>query len=288
MKDKDGIKILFEGCPLGCQQDVIQLDIQLPEGYVRKCKNCGHLFSSCSSEQFYAAVGHWNHRGDKKISSKDLARQRRRKKKDFLVMERYALNSQKPMRLLDVGCLDGVAVSIFNELGVRAEGIDPSSEAVEIGRRNGLNLHVGYLHELEFPESSYDVVTLYEVIEHLEKPVDLFEEIARILKSGGVLVVGTGNVDSWTAKFKKEKWDFFGLYSRGGHVSFFSPRTLGYLAQKTGFEVIFSRTYTVKFLERSEAPWLLYRSAKLLSELLSWPARLFGKGHQMEVYLRRI
>lgn len=187
--------------------------------------------------------------------------------------------------MLDVGCSDGLSVEFYNSLGIAAEGVDPSREAIDIGNNRGLVLHEGYLQDIGFADNSFDVLTMYEVIEHLPDPVAMLMECRRILKPGGVLLIGTGNADSWTRHFKKEKWDFFGLYGRGGHISFFSPKSLSILGEKTGFRLGHVRTYTVKFYEKSEVSWPVYRSAKFASECLSFLARRLNKGHQMEVCL---
>ncbi|CAA9892437.1 conserved hypothetical protein [Candidatus Methylobacter favarea] len=135
-------------------------------------------------------------------------------------------------------------------------------------------------------DNSFDTITLHEVIEHISDPIPLLKECARILRPNGVLLIGTGNTDSWTRQIQKSKWDFFDMKRHAGHISFFSPKSLNVLASQAGFSVVKVITHSVKFYEKGEIPPVLYRLVKVFTELLNLPARLLNKGHQMEVYLR--
>ena len=75
------------------------------------------------------------------------------------------------------------------------------------------------------------------------------------------------------------------MKEHGGHIIFFSPKSLATLASRTGFVVKKVRTSSVTFYEKGEVPYFLYRIAKIFSEILNVPSRIFDGGHQMEVYL---
>jgi 2-polyprenyl-3-methyl-5-hydroxy-6-metoxy-1,4-benzoquinol methylase len=173
-------------------------------------------------------------------------------------------------------------------MGIDAEGIDPSEKAIASGIKRGLKLHLGYLEEVAFPSNSFDAITIHEVIEHVSNPYALLTECKRILSPDGVIVIGTGNTDSWTMKFRKNNWDFFDMNLHGGHISFFSPKSLKILANNVGFEIKKIRTYSVNFKEKNESPFLLYRIIKTFTELINFAAKILGKGHQMEVYLKSV
>ena len=140
--------------------------------------------------------------------------------------------------------------------------------------------------DVGFEDNSFDAITLHEVIEHISDPIPLLNECARILRPNGILLVGTGNTDSLTRQVRKNKWDFFDMNRHGGHISFFSPKSLNRLESQTGFSTVKVVTHFVKFYEKDELPYILYRTIKIFTELLNLPAQLFNKGHQMEVYLR--
>lgn len=220
-------------------------------------------------------------------SGKEFARLTKRRSKDIQNIARLLGKRNSDIRILDVGSSNGSFVSIANKFGLHAEGVDPSPKAIEDGIKRGLKLHQGYLHEIGFAGGTFDAITLYEVAEHLPDPIGLLQECARILKPNGLLLIGTGNTDSWTRHVRQSKWDFFNLKLHGGHISFFSPSTFKALAAKTGFEVVKVSTSSVRFYEQGELSFILYRISKLVTELLNIPAKLLNKGSQMEVYLRK-
>jgi 2-polyprenyl-3-methyl-5-hydroxy-6-metoxy-1,4-benzoquinol methylase len=190
------------------------------------------------------------------------------------------------IRILDIGSSNGSFVAIAKDLGLQAEGIDPSEKAVAAGVKRGLKLHIGFLNDVAFPDNSFDAITLHEVIEHVSDPVSLLNECARILRPRGILLIGTGNTDSWTRRIQKNKWDFFDMEKHGGHINFFSPKSLAILAPRVGFSIVKVLTHSVKFYEKGDIPNTFYRIIKIFTELLNFPAKLLNKGHQMEVYLK--
>jgi hypothetical protein len=109
----------------------------------------------------------------------------------------------------------------------------------------------------------------------------------RVLKPNGVLVVGTGNGASWTVRLVGARWGYFQVAEHGGHISFFNPMSLAALAQRCGFGVERTETRRVSLAEREEAGYLSYRLLRAMTEVLAMPARLFGQGHDMLVFLRK-
>ena len=280
------MEALLKACPNGCISKLQPTNLFVAEGALKICPSCGQLVSSCSEDFYEKSNQEWNSEGGTWPSDRDYARLLKRRKNDIYHIAKILSKDYSDIRILDVGCSNGSGVYIANSLGLQAEGIDPSEKAVLDGKKRGLKLHTGFLNEVAFDNNSFDAITLYEVIEHVPEPIALLNECARILRPDGVLLVGTGNIDSWTRKIQKCKWDFFDINKHGGHISFFSPKSLNILATKTGFRVVKIITHSVKFCEKGELPFVLYRTIKVFTELLNLPARLFNKGHQMEVYLR--
>jgi 2-polyprenyl-3-methyl-5-hydroxy-6-metoxy-1,4-benzoquinol methylase len=276
---------LIERCPNLCPDPLVPSGLVVPGGELNCCKACGQLVSACDEAQLNEGNKEWDRVEGTWPSPKDYARFQRRRKRDFDLISRIVGKPFSGMQLLDVGCSNGAVVAAAQEFGFEAEGVDTAELAILDGKKRGLNLHCGYLADIAFPDARFDAITLYEVIEHVPDSHALIAECARLLKPGGVLLLGTGNVDSWTRRIRKGRWDF--LNSHVGHVNFFSPGSLKVLAPRVGLEVARVDTHSVKLKEQSETSRPMYRLVKVFSEMLNLPASLLDKGHQMEVYLRR-
>jgi SAM-dependent methyltransferase len=202
-------------------------------------------------------------------------------------LERMSVTAGNDLRLLDVGCSNGAFVYAAGLLGVNAAGVEPSPGPARHAIKNGLTVYQGFLEDMHFARGSFDVITLFEVIEHLKTPLALMKACRRILKPGGCMVIRTGNTDSWTVRCMKGRWGYFHINIHGGHVSFFNPLSMKLLAERSEFTVAELKTHSVGLYEKGDIPFVAYRAAKLLGELLNTPSKWFGKGHEMIVFLKK-
>jgi len=136
--------------------------------------------------------------------------------------------------LLDVGCYTGVFVEIAARHGWEAWGVEPSRWAVEQARGRGLRVVRGTLDTAELPESYFAIVTLWDVIEHLIDPRDALEQVRRLLRPGGLVVVHTIDIESLFARLMGSRWPWL----MEMHVYYFSRRTLRDLLERNGFQVL--------------------------------------------------
>ena len=137
-------------------------------------------------------------------------------------------------KLLDVGCYIGVFLEIAAKHGWEARGIEPSQWAAEQACKNGLNVVHGTLASAHLPDKSFDVVTLWDVIEHLADPMQEVRRAHRVLKPGGLVVIHTMDIDSLFARVMGPKWPWL----MEMHIYYFSQRTMAAMLQKAGFSVI--------------------------------------------------
>ncbi len=138
-------------------------------------------------------------------------------------------------RLLDVGCGTGNFAHEMEKLGGwEVMGLDTSQSAAHYARKRfGLEVYVGELEEACFPDQHFDVVTLWDVIEHLPDPKGSLAEIARILRTDGLLVIGTPNGDSIDARLFGPFWSH---WDAPRHFYLFSPHTLKQMLSQVGFQ----------------------------------------------------
>lgn len=279
---------LIEGCPVGCLDSLVETSIVLPEGPLRHCPACGQLVSQITAAAYAGSMKEFDTPQGTLPTSRTQRRHDARAAKLFgMVNALIRPESGTGARLLDIGCSSGALLQSAMTHGFDAEGVEPAAQAAEFAKSAGLKVFHGYLEEARFPASSFDAVTLMEVIEHLPDPSVLLREVWRILKPNGVLVVGTGNGASWTVRLVGARWGYFQVAEHGGHISFFNPGSLAMLAQRCGFDVERSETRRVSLAERKEAGYVSYRLLRVATEVLAMPARLFGKGHDMLVFLRK-
>ena len=137
-------------------------------------------------------------------------------------------------RLLDVGCYSGIFVEIAAAAGWDAWGVDPSSWAVAEARKTGLQVVDGTLSTAGFEDEVFDVITMWDVIEHVGDPSAELGHAFRLLKPGGFLVVHTMNIDSLFAKAMGARWPWL----MEMHLFYSSRSTLRRMVDKTGFRVI--------------------------------------------------
>jgi SAM-dependent methyltransferase len=115
-------------------------------------------------------------------------------------------------------------------------GVEINPYAAEIARdRYGLQVRIGTLIEAAYPAHFFDVITMWDVLEHLHQPLENLREIDRILKPDGLLILRVPNVSSWDAKLFKRSW---AGYDAPRHLYVFSPSTLEELLLKAGFRLI--------------------------------------------------
>ncbi|MEN6427792.1 MAG: class I SAM-dependent methyltransferase [Phycisphaerales bacterium] len=111
-------------------------------------------------------------------------------------------------RLLDVGCGNGSFLNAMRRrTGCEVQGVDLSPAAVEQARRlYGLDVFQGMVAQAPFGEGAFDVVTAWWYLEHVPDPQVCVGKMAKLLKDGGLCVIGVPNFDSCWARAFRDKW----------------------------------------------------------------------------------
>jgi ubiquinone/menaquinone biosynthesis C-methylase UbiE len=139
--------------------------------------------------------------------------------------------------LLDVGCYTGVFVEIAARHGWDAWGVEPSRWAVTQAQARGLHVVQGTLDTADLPEAYFDVVTLWDVIEHVTDPQRTLQQVRRLLKPEGWVVVHTIDIDSLFARLMGARWPWL----MEMHIYYFSRHTLRAMLERCGFRVLSDR-----------------------------------------------
>jgi SAM-dependent methyltransferase len=230
------------GCPLCGRQESVRL-VELERSQLLRCRRCGLTYvdprpSVETVRQYYdekiyidpATTGHIDDR-------------RRALFTEFL--DRVHPEGQR--RLLDIGCGTGEFLKLARERGWDASGVELSLEAVERANRLGLSVYLGMLPDqgetdMSFPDRFFDIVTLWNVLDVLPRPVDQLREINRVLAPGGRIFIRTPNqhfhlfayrlsrLFRWPAALAKLLQDSYIF-----HPFLWSPRSLRLILRHEGF-----------------------------------------------------
>lgn len=231
-----------------CQHDEAALVFEVrdwllnkPENTSRlvRCQNCGLIYQNPRPTpeeigQFYPPE-YENFEVDQEKNKSSRLMQR--------VMQ-YGINKRRRAvlrektsgSLLDVGCATGIFLETMRAApGWQLKGVEISDHAASIAReQKNLDVVTGTLEQAKFADSQFDVVTLWDVLEHLHDPAGSLKEIRRILKPGGVLVFRVPNGGSLDARL-------FGPYWAGleppRHLFVFDQKTLTAFLSNAGFTV---------------------------------------------------
>lgn len=164
------------------------------------------------------------------------------------------------LSICDLGCGNGYLADRLGRAGHQVFGVDASERQLKIARQHYATARVRFQAGLVGDEladslsqaAPFDLVISSDVLEHLYRPRALVETASRILRPGGSLIVGTpyyGYAKNLAIGLLG-KWDqHHGVHWDGGHVKFFSVRTLAALMESSGFAVD-------KFAFHGSVPWL--------------------------------
>jgi 2-polyprenyl-3-methyl-5-hydroxy-6-metoxy-1,4-benzoquinol methylase len=142
-----------------------------------------------------------------------------------------------PGRVLDVGCAAGFFLKVMADLGWKTTGLEISATMCEYGRTTlGLpDVRRGDLLSVPLEPQSFDVITLWDVIEHLEDPPAHLRAARAALADDGLLVLETQNVASTFARLLGRRWQHF---KHEEHLYHFEPATLARLLSDAGFRIL--------------------------------------------------
>jgi 2-polyprenyl-3-methyl-5-hydroxy-6-metoxy-1,4-benzoquinol methylase len=183
-------------------------------------------------------------------------------------------------RLLDIGTAAGAFGASAVKQGWQAEGCEPNAWMAEWGTRHyGITIRQGSVFDQPYEPGSFDVVTLWDVIEHTPDPRAVLEHCKTLLKPGGLLIVNYPDIGSWIARALGRRW----LFLTSVHLWYFDRRTIAQMLAATGFGVEVVRPH----YQRLELDYILFRGAALsqgLSKVARAVVRPLGLGRAQVPY----
>jgi len=211
-------------------------------GPVVQCKRCGLVYVN-PRENAHHMLAHDSSRVKETWESDWFIRyleESEWKKHNFsrtlAVIQRLRSDGERSLKLLDFGCSIGLFLSLVEDLGWQAYGIEPDAAlALFAVEKFGLHVFNGTLKQAAFPDAFFDIVTSFQVFEHLSDPATELAEITRVLKPGGLLVIDVPSIDNIWYRILRGRHRHF---STPQHLYFFTPRTMTELLNQAGYRIV--------------------------------------------------
>jgi len=182
-----------------------------------RCSSCGLIFSqhnpdSHQLKEFYKQYSYDEYYYISPITLK-------RYREILSSLEKY----RKLNRILDVGCGNGIFLSVAKEMGWECYGTEYSEKAVELCRKQGLSVLHGSLSDVYRQLPEVDVIISIEVLEHINTPNEELSLFFALLRTGGVVYITTPNFNGLLRPILKEKYD---IIAYPEHLTYYTPKTL--------------------------------------------------------------
>ena len=243
--------------------------LQFPkDGYsMVACQACGALYvgEDPAAIDFDALYGQAYYTGGSDAVFADYvgqeAARRAHARRKLAVLRHLPPRIPRHGRLLDVGCAAGFFLTEARA-HYEVQGVELSTWSSAYARdRLHLPVFTGTLQDAHLPADHFDVVTLWDVIEHVPEPVPVLAAAARVLKPGGRLVLSTGDWGSAYAQARGADWH---LMTPPWHLTMFSRASLQAAAERAGLRVVAWRSEGVA----GDGPLWRNKAALLASRLL--------------------
>jgi 2-polyprenyl-3-methyl-5-hydroxy-6-metoxy-1,4-benzoquinol methylase len=213
----------IEQCIL-CQSKELELLKNFNAGDLVRCKSCFMVFSSLIPSQSTLATHYGAYRMFDQIS--DITIKRYNQLLDQF--EKY----RQTNRIIDVGCGQGFFLEQAKKRGWEVYGTEFAPQYIKVCSDKGIRMNEGVLTLVNYPPESFDIVTSFEVIEHLSYPLQELKNFNSLLRPGGLLYITTPNFNSLSRRIQGDHWT---VISYPDHLSYFTPGTINKALSTAGF-----------------------------------------------------
>lgn len=233
-----------ENCPL-CRDRKRRVCWDLGGASYFKCAQCGLVYqspilSASSLEKMYGDCSYYikDQTENAKVGYSNYGRFDHAW---FAKKQLQAINRYHPQRgvILDIGCATGEFLSYTQQAGWSSLGLEISEWACKQAQEKGLDVRQIDLLHARLEEKAVDVITLFDVIEHVADPISYLHECRRILKPNGLLVIETPNIRALSTRIYSKPSIILQPHA---HVVLFSPSTIQGALATSNFKILELRT----------------------------------------------
>lgn len=210
-----------------------------PVGYagLRRCDRCTHVWADLSLDpdaiaklyqrSYFFGDEYGDYLADRRIIEKNFAAR-------LATLKRFLTPSHR--HLFEIGCAYGFFLNAARSSFSSVQGIDVSADAVRYAAGElGLNVSCGDLLAADLSDLAFDVVCLWDTIEHLAAPRRYLERAAALMPAGGLVAITTGDIGSLNARVQRGRWR---LIHPPTHLHYFTRPSLTQLLERCGFTVV--------------------------------------------------
>ena len=231
-------------CPIPCNlcgaSDVDVLGDRDRDGHPLRttiCRACGLVWSNPRPgeeevRRYYSSEYRLDYKGRATPSLRHIARSGRGALNRYRALAPYI---QRGDRILDAGAGGGEVVYVLRALGFDASGLEPDEHYARHAREAlGIPVATGFVQDVTFPSGSFDAVTMYHALEHVEDPAAILSRLRGWMVEGGVLLIEVPNVEA-VCIAPGHRFHFAHFYN-------FNREALEALGRKAGFEPVKTTT----------------------------------------------
>ncbi len=199
-----------------------------------RCRKCGLTFASeipdiSVTQEIYDGYGRNDYLSEITV---------KRYNELLDTFERY----RKTNKILDVGCGIGYFLDVAKKRGWEVYGTEFSRKAVSICEEKGIVMYDGDVNSAPYTEGQFDIITSFEVLEHVVNPSDIMFYAERFLRKGGAFYLTTPNFKSLVRIFQKSDWDVISKSSHPEHLVYYTRKSYKYLLKSYGMKSVYIKT----------------------------------------------
>ena len=208
-----------------------------------KCKKCGFVFCKKIPTEKDLIENYKLYHRDNAISPITVKRYNE-------LLDTFE-TSRKNNKILDIGCGDGHFLHVAKQRGWEVYGTEFTDEAIEVCKSKNINMSKGVLNPENYAPFKFDVITSFEVIEHINNPQSEVKNIVSLLRPEGIFYFTTPNFNSVNRAILKEKWSII-VYPE--HLSYYTAKTINRFFSSQGLKKINLRTTGISINRLMENP----------------------------------
>lgn len=219
-------------CPW-CGSENAQLHIELKDLFltqepfkILECKDCGLLYTTPRPNKdeigkYYKSDEYYSHQENKEGFIPKVYE----KVKSINLKNKYTIATEKTRKgkILDIGCGVGDFLHTMEQHGWEGTGVEPSEEAKAIAKKRIKAQLLSSEEQENLTEGSFDVITMWHVLEHVDAQRWQIQQLYRLCKPGGRIIIALPNYKSYDGQYYKAAW---AAYDVPRHLNHFNEETI--------------------------------------------------------------